>query len=110
AWLGASDEGSKLLLGLDIYPSGNAGRAATLTHEPPKLMPQQKDFYKVADRVIKNTTIPVVWGPNVNVAQSAFGDALNKAALNKTSFREVYRATQKTVVNDLKKSGYTVTQ
>ncbi|MEU5106187.1 MULTISPECIES: extracellular solute-binding protein [unclassified Streptomyces] len=110
AWLGASDEGSKLLLGLDIYPSGNAGRAATLTHEPPKLMPQQKDFYKVAERVIKNTTIRVVWGPNVNVAQSAFTDALNKAALNKTSFREVYRATQKTVVNDLKKSGYTVTQ
>ncbi|MFF4835319.1 ABC transporter substrate-binding protein [Streptomyces sp. NPDC001315] len=110
AWLGASDEGSKLLLGLDIYPSGNAGRAATLTHEPPKLMPQQKDFYKVADQVIKNTTIPVVWGPNVNVAQSKFTDALNKAALNKTSFRDVYRVTQKTVVADLKKSGYTVSQ
>ncbi|MEU6715848.1 extracellular solute-binding protein [Nonomuraea sp. NPDC046802] len=110
AWLGASDEGSKLLLGLDLYPGGNAGRQATLTHEPPKLMPQQKDFYRLTDQVIKNTTIPVTWGPNVNVAQSAFEDALNSAALNKTSFREVYQATQRAVVADLQKSGYTVTK
>ncbi|MDR8408234.1 extracellular solute-binding protein [Nonomuraea sp. 3-1Str] len=110
AWLGASDEGSKLTLGLDIFPGGNAGRQATLTHEPPRLMPQQKDFYQVADQVIKNTTIPVTWGPNVNVAQTAFGDALNTAALNKTSFREVYKATQQAVVADLQKSGYTVTK
>ncbi|MEV6035731.1 extracellular solute-binding protein [Nonomuraea sp. NPDC052116] len=110
AWLGASDEGSKLLLGLDIFPGGNAGRQATLTHEPPKLMPQQKDFYQVTDQVIKNTTIPVTWGPNVNVAQSAFGDALNKAALDKTSFRPVFQATQQAVVADLQKSGYTVTK
>ncbi|MFF4622851.1 ABC transporter substrate-binding protein [Nonomuraea jabiensis] len=110
AWLGASDEGSKLQLTLDIYPGGNAGRQATLTHEPPKLMPQQKDFYRVTDQVIKNTTIPVTWGPNVNIAQSAFGDALNKAALDKTSFRAVYQATQQAVVADLQKSGYTVTK
>ncbi|HUR02275.1 MAG TPA: extracellular solute-binding protein [Nonomuraea sp.] len=110
AWLGASDEGSKLLLTLDIFPGGNAGRQATLTRQPPKLMPQQKDFYQVTDQVIKNTTIPVIWGPNVNVAQSAFGDALNKAALDKTSFREVYQATQQAVVADLQKSGYTVTK
>ncbi|MER5182529.1 extracellular solute-binding protein [Streptomyces sp. NPDC002896] len=109
AWLGASAEGSKLLLDLDIYPGGDAGRKATLTHEPPKLMPQQKDFYQVADKVIKDTTIPVTWGPNVNVAQSAFSDALNTAALKKTSFRSVYKATQQAVVADLKKSGYTVT-
>ncbi|WP_188189783.1 ABC transporter substrate-binding protein [Nonomuraea sp. SYSU D8015] len=108
AWLGASDEGSKLMLTLDIYPGGNAGRQATLSSEPPQLMPQQKDFYQVADQVIKNTTIPATWGPNVNVAQSAFENALNTAALNKSSFREVYRATQQAVVADLQKSGYTV--
>ncbi|RVX41451.1 carbohydrate ABC transporter substrate-binding protein (CUT1 family) [Nonomuraea polychroma] len=110
AWLGASDEGSKLLLGLDLFPGGNAGRQATLTHEPPQLMPQQKDFYQVADQVIKNTTIPVTWGPNVNMAQGALEDALNKAALGKTSFRDVYKATQQAVVADLQKSGYTVTK
>ncbi|MEV0618369.1 extracellular solute-binding protein [Nonomuraea sp. NPDC050404] len=109
AWLGASDEGSKSLLDVDIFPGGNAGRQATLSAEPPQLMPQQKDFYQVTDQVIKNTTIPVTWGPNVNVAQSAFGDALNKAALDKGSFRAVYQATQQAVVADLQKSGYTVT-
>jgi multiple sugar transport system substrate-binding protein len=109
-WLGASDEGSELLLGLDIYPGGNAGREATLTHEPPQLMPQQADFYAIADQVITDTTIPVTWGPNVNVAQTALGDALNAAALNGTSFRDVYTATQATIVADLEKQGYTVSE
>lgn len=108
AWLGASDEGSELLLTLDMYPGGNAGREATLSNEPPRLMPEQTDFYERADEIIDNTTIPITWGPNVNVASSAFGDALNDAALNGKSFRDVYIATQKAVVADLEKSGYTV--
>ncbi|MFI8524063.1 ABC transporter substrate-binding protein [Promicromonospora sukumoe] len=108
AWLGASDEGSELLLTLDLYPGGNAGREATLSNDPPRLMPQQEDFYEVADQVIDDTTIPVVWGPNVNVATNAFGDALNEAALNGTPFRDVYTTTQETVVADLEKSGFTV--
>lgn len=108
-WLSTSEEGSKLLLGLDVYPGGDAGRQATVTSPPPALMPQQTDFYKVADKVIDDTTIPVTWGPNVNVAQSAFGDELNQAALDGTSFRDVYTKTQDAVVADLKKSGFTVT-
>lgn len=107
-WLGASDEGSELLLTLDLYPGGNAGREATLESDPPKLMPQQTDFYEIADQVITDTTIPIVWGPNVNVAQSALGDALNEAALEKTSFRDVYEQTQRVVVEDLEQAGYTI--
>jgi multiple sugar transport system substrate-binding protein len=110
AWLGATDEGSKLLLGLDIYPAGKAGRQETLSHEPPKLMPQQTNFYQVADQVIEDTTIPMTWGPNVAMASSAWEDPLSAAALGKTSFRDVYRAVQQAVVADLKKSGFTVTE
>ena len=108
AWLGASDEGSKLLLTLDIYPGGNGGREATLKSEPPRLMPQQSNFYEIADQVIDNTTITQTWGPNVNVATSTFGDALNEAALGGGSFRDVYASTQDAIVADLKKSGFTV--
>jgi multiple sugar transport system substrate-binding protein len=107
-WLGATDEGSKLLLTLDLYPGGNGGREATLSNDPPRLMPEQTDFYEVADQVIEDTTIPMVWGPNVNVAQGVFGDALSEAALSKASFRDVYTATQEAVIEDLEKSGYTV--
>jgi multiple sugar transport system substrate-binding protein len=107
-WLGATDEGSKLLLTLDLYPGGNGGREATLSNDPPRLMPEQTDFYEIADQVITDTTIPMVWGPNVNVAQGVFGDALSQAALDKTSFRDVYAATQEAVIADLEKSGYTV--
>lgn len=107
-WLGATDEGSELLLTLDLYPGGNAGREATLESDPPRLMPQQADFYEVADQVVQDTTVPITWGPNVNVATSAFGDALQEAALNGGSFREVFIATGETVKADLEKSGYTV--
>jgi multiple sugar transport system substrate-binding protein len=110
AWLGASDEGSKLLLSLDIFPAGKAGREETLTHEPPKLMPQQTNFYQVTDQIIENTTIPVTWGPNVAMASSAWEDPMSAAALNKASFRDAYRAVQQAVVADLKKSGFTVTE
>ncbi len=109
AWLGATDEGSQLLLDLDLLPGGTAGRDATLTAEPPALMPQQADFWQVVDQITRDTTIPVTWGPNVNVAQSAFGDALNDAALNGGSFRDVFTATQQTVADDLAKSGFEVT-
>lgn len=108
-WLGATDEGSELLLTLDLYPGGNAGREATLESDPPRLMPQQTDFYDVANEVVKNTTVPITWGPNVNVATSAFGDALQEAALNGGSFRDVFIETGETVRADLEKSGYTVT-
>lgn len=108
SWLGASPEGSKLLLTLDIYPGGNGGREETLTHEPPRLMPQQTNFYEIADQVIDDTTIATVWGPNVNVAQTALGDALNQAALDGTSFRDVYAAAERAVREDLEKSGFTV--
>jgi multiple sugar transport system substrate-binding protein len=110
AWLGASDEGSELLLDLDLYPAGNGGRQATLSSDPPRLMPEQTDFYEIADQVIQDTTIPMTWGPNVNVAQSEFGDALNQAALDGSSFRDVYTDTQEAVIEDLEKSGYTVRQ
>ena len=108
SWLGATDEGSELLLTLDLYPAGNGGREATLSNDPPRLMPEQADFYEIADQVIEDTTIPMVWGPNVNVAQGVFGDALSQAALDKASFRDVYIATQEAVIEDLEKSGYTV--
>lgn len=110
AWLGATDEGSEMLLDLDLLPGGTAGREATLTHEPPQLMPQQTDYWQVVDTVIDDTTVPMTWGPNVNVAQSAFGDALTEAALNGGSFRDVFTATQQAVVDDLEKSGFTVSE
>lgn len=108
AWLGASDEGSELLLTLDLYPAGTAGREATLENDPPALMPQQTDFWEIANDIVENTTIPVTWGPNVNVAMGAFVDALSAAALDGGSFTDVYTGIQGVVVDDLEKTGYTV--
>lgn len=110
AWLGATDEGSELLLTLDLYPGGNGGREAALANEPPRLMPEQTDFYELADSIIEDTTIPVTWGPNVNMASAFFEDALSEAALNGGSFSEVYAATDQAVTEDLESTGYDVAQ
>lgn len=110
SWLAGSDEGANLLLGLDVYPGATAGREAATTHAPPQLMPQQTDFYQLTDQIISDTTIDLTWGPNVNVAQTALGDALQEAALNKTPFADVFAQTTETVKADLEKSGYTVTE
>lgn len=108
AWLGASDEGSELLLTLDLYPGGNAGREAALDNPPPRLMPQQTDFYETANEIIEDTTVPLLWGPNVNVAQNALSDNLNAAALNGQSFADVFIRTKDEVVRDLERTGYDV--
>lgn len=107
-WLGASDEGSKLLLSLDLYPAGNAGREAAKQNDPPRLMPEQSDFYSIADAIIDDTTISMSWGPNVNVGQTNLGDLLNKAALEKKPLRDAFIATQKIIEDDLRETGYTV--
>ena len=70
-------------------------------------MPQQTDYYEVVGEIAKNTR-PVTWGPNTDVAASAFTDALNAAVKNGTSWSDALTATQKAVVADLKKQGFTV--
>lgn len=108
SWLAGSDEGAKLLLGLDLYPGATAGREATKSAAPPLLMPEQTDFYELTDQIISDSTIPLTWGPNVNVAQTALGDALQQAALDGTPFADAFATAQQAIIDDLEKSGYTV--
>jgi multiple sugar transport system substrate-binding protein len=71
-------------------------------------MPQQTDFYAVAAEISADT-IPVTWGPNVNLARTVFADELQKAIDNGTPWRDAFIATQKAVIDDMVKSGFTVT-
>jgi multiple sugar transport system substrate-binding protein len=108
-WMNASDQGAKLLLTVaNAYPATIYGQDAAKTSEPPALMPQQSDYYTVAAKISSNT-IPVTWGPNVNLAKTTFTDALNKAITNGTPWRDAYIATQNAVVKDMKAAGYKVT-
>lgn len=109
-WQNASEEGAKILLNDgQLYPAALSGQEIATEQDPPALMPQQTDYYQVAADIAKETT-PVTWGPNTDVAQSAFTDAMNAAVQNNTSWADALAATQKAVFDDLKKKGYTVEQ
>ncbi|WP_260303564.1 ABC transporter substrate-binding protein [Rathayibacter sp. PhB127] len=107
-WYNASEEGLDLILGTqNLYPAATSGQELATDQAPPALMPQQTDFYSQAAEISANTT-PVTWGPNVNLAKSVFVDALSKAITDKTPWRDAFVATQKAVVDDMVKNGFTV--
>ena len=108
-WLNASDEGADLVLNVqNAYPAAISGQEAAVSSAPPALMPQQTDYYDLA-ATIASDTISVTWGPNVNVAESAFTDELQKAIANGTPWRDAFTAVQKIVVDDMAKSGFELT-
>jgi multiple sugar transport system substrate-binding protein len=105
-WLNASEEGANLILTVQNgYPAATSGQEEAKSSEAPKLMPQQTDYYDLA-ATIASDTIPVVWGPNVNVAESAFTDELNKAINAGTPWRDAFIKVQEIVVADMAKSGF----
>lgn len=107
-WLNASEEGNDLLINTQsLYPAASIGQEMTEGNDPPTLMPQQTDFYSIAAE-ISGDTIPVTWGPNVNLARSVFSDELQKAIENGTPWRDAFIATQKAVVKDMVDSGFSV--
>lgn len=108
SWLNASDEGANLLLTVqNAYPAATSGQEAAKSSAPPALMPQQTDFYELA-ATISDNAIPVTWGPNVNVAESAFTDELNKAINAGTPWRDAFTAVEKIVVADMTKAGFEI--
>lgn len=107
-WLNASEEGNEILINTQaLYPAATVGQEMTAENDPPALMPQQTDFYSVAAD-ISSDTIPVTWGPNVNLARTIFADELQKAIDNGTPWRDAFIATQKAVIADMVETGFSV--
>ncbi|UFU07665.1 ABC transporter substrate-binding protein [Ruania halotolerans] len=109
AWMGASDEAAAIQIEQGQYPASLSGQQLTLDSEPPLLMPQQEDYWQVAADIAANTMPDISWGPNVNVASSAFQDAMASAIENGTPLREALATTQDVVVDDMETTGFTVT-
>ncbi|BDZ49613.1 sugar ABC transporter substrate-binding protein [Frondihabitans sucicola] len=108
-WLNASKTGASNLLTIsNVYPAAISGQQDATKTAPPALMPKQTDYYSTAAKISSNT-IPVTWGPDYNVANTAFGDTLSKAIQDHTSWSQAFKDVQKTVVADMKKSGFKVT-
>ncbi|MEU2116417.1 extracellular solute-binding protein [Streptomyces sp. NPDC016459] len=90
-----------------IYPAATAAQTSGALAKAPDHFPHQPDFYARAAEIAK-TTAPAAWGPNVNVAYSAFKDSYGKAAKARSGFGEALTAMRDATVADLEKQGFEV--
>ncbi len=108
AWLNSSEEANRLAITKGLYPASISGQAMAVSSASPELMPQQTDFWALAAEIAANTIPEISWGPNVNVASSAFEEAATRAVQEGRPLREALAETQRVVVEDMRKTGFTV--
>jgi multiple sugar transport system substrate-binding protein len=109
AWIN-TDQAAVRALATDanVYPAATDAGNLALT-SPPAFFANQQSFYTIA-AIARKTTRSFTYGPNVNVAYSAYNDAFGKAAQSRqaAAFTSALGAMQRTTVDDLKATGFTV--
>ncbi|MBO3100824.1 ABC transporter substrate-binding protein [Cellulomonas fengjieae] len=111
AWMNTSQEGVNILAQEGgLYPADIPGQAEALA-APPAFFPNQADFYTVASQIAERVQ-PFTYGPNVNVAFSAYNDEFAKAAESRkaSAFVDAVATMQSTTLGDLENAGFTVTE
>lgn len=108
-WLGTADEACRIQIEQGQYPASLRGQELTLESPSPTFMQGQSDYWEVAAQIAENTLPQVSWGPNVNVANTAFQDAMSSAVNNGTALSEGLRTVESIVINDMRTVGYEVT-
>ncbi|MBE8470358.1 ABC transporter substrate-binding protein [Streptomyces justiciae] len=110
AWLNTDDQAlTALAKESGIYPAATNAQTSGAFAQAPEYFSNQADFYTKAAEIAK-TTAPSAWGPNVNVAYTAFNDAFGAAAKNKSDFAAALDKMQDATVADLKKQGFGVSE
>ncbi|MFF3501096.1 ABC transporter substrate-binding protein [Streptomyces sp. NPDC003247] len=109
-WLSTSKEARRIGIAAGTYPGNISGQELAATAEPPTLMPQQTDFWKLAAEIAGDTLPAIQWGPNTDVGQSAYQDETAKAMKNGSTLSSAVKAVQDTVVSDMKKTGFKVSE
>lgn len=107
-WLNSDPAAIKLLAGTaNVYPAATDSKDALTA--PPAFFAGQSDFYTLAADASRVTN-PFTYGPNVNVAYSAYNDAFGKAAEAKqaAAFTSAVAAMQTATVDDMKAAGFKV--
>ncbi|MFT4136724.1 extracellular solute-binding protein [Microbacterium sp.] len=108
-WLNTDPEAvAALVTETGIYPASKSAAEKALT-SPPDFFSNQPDFYDLAAQAAKEVA-PFTYGPNVNVAYSAYNDEFAKAAeaRSQAAFLSAVTGMHKTTLDDLKSGGFTV--
>ncbi|MFE2060425.1 extracellular solute-binding protein [Streptomyces sp. NPDC059446] len=92
-----------------IYPAATAAQTGGALAKAPDYFSNQPAFYTEAAKIAQGTA-PAAWGPNVNVAYSAFKDGFAAAAKNRSDFGAALTAMQDATVADLEKQGFGVSE
>ncbi|MEV6308074.1 extracellular solute-binding protein [Streptomyces sp. NPDC051840] len=109
-WLNTDPEAlAALVKESGIYPAATAAQAGGALSKAPEYFSNQPGFYTEAAKIAKGTA-PAAWGPNVNVAYSAFKDNFAAAAKGRSDFGAALTAMQDATVADLKKQGFGVSE
>jgi multiple sugar transport system substrate-binding protein len=105
-WLNTNPTATSDLASISgIYPADTAAEAALTT--PPSYFSNQSNFWSLAKQ-LSGTSSAVTWGPDVDLAYSDWTTDFDTAATNKSSFLTPLAQLQTAVLNDMKKSGFTV--
>ncbi len=106
AWLNTAPAATAALVSQGgIYPADSAAESAITS--PPAYFSNEPDFWTLGKQYAAEAA-KVTWGPDVNVAYTEFTTAFGSAAASKGSFLSPLAQIQSTVLNDMKKSGFTV--
>lgn len=111
AWMNGSQEGVNALVEYgSLYPADLDAQGEALS-EPPAFFSEQADFYDIAAETAQGVQ-PFTYGPNVNVAYSAYNDEFGKATQAGTAdaFLAAVEAMQTATVDDLKNAGFSVAE
>ncbi|QHC59717.1 extracellular solute-binding protein [Rathayibacter sp. VKM Ac-2760] len=108
-WLNSDPEAVAALADISgVYPAATAAASDALTTSP-EFFADQADFYDVAAEA-SDAVSSFTYGPNVNVAFSAYNDEFAKAAdaRTKQAFVDAVAAMQEITTDDLVSNGFSV--
>ncbi|SDS04099.1 carbohydrate ABC transporter substrate-binding protein, CUT1 family [Paraoerskovia marina] len=111
SWLNTSQEAVDALVSeAGIYPAYTPAQAGALS-APPEFFSNQPDFYELAGEIAQ-TAGSFTYGPNVNVAYSAYNDEFGRAAeaRSQSEFLQAVESMQSVTFDDLESSGFNVTE
>ena len=107
-WLNTDPKAVEALISIsNVYPASTDGQSAPALDEPPAFLPDEKGFFTRAADISKGAR-GFTWGPNVNVTYQAYKDAFGKAVRSREPFTGALETMQQSTVEDMKKSGFTV--
>ncbi|UCM90482.1 ABC transporter substrate-binding protein [Streptomyces marincola] len=109
-WMNTDETAYTMQIAAGQYPAAIAGQQAAAQGPPPELMANQEDYWQVATEAAANTVSGITWGPNVNTASDAFGDAMTAAVRDGTGLPRAIRGTQDTVVGEMERVGFDVVE